>query len=112
MKLFQIIQTNLTSLGVGPTQLPLNKFQLDVIANLLTLIILLCIYLIHVANTPKEYMNAMYLIYSAMCCLIGFASLTLQTDTLGLFIGNFEQMFEKRKLEMLKQICLFIIVTT
>lgn len=111
MKFLQIVQTRLFNSGVGPTQRPFNKIQLKIIFEALSPMILLCVYLIRVANTPKEYMNAIFMISAAICLFTGFISVIFQTANLSHYIDHFEKTIEKRTFKVqFKNIFRFLLI--
>lgn len=98
MKICGIVQKKLFQLGVGPNQRLFNKIQLKIIFEFTAALSSLCLYLVHTADTPEEYVNSIFITLAMTCISIGYFSITVQTENIFLIIDNMEQIIENRKL--------------
>lgn len=90
MKLFQNCQKNLEIMGYVPDQHPFNMKQIQVGLTMLLNIILNFIYLIHVANTPRQYMESCFYTITSILILISFISTVYKMDLIFIFIDKLQ----------------------
>lgn len=102
MKAFQQVRMNLASLGFRPNQSPFNKTQLWTYVKVFLSLLLLCLYLVREANTPKEYMDSIFMTAATFFILIGRVSTLLQNATIFDLIDSIEKVITGSELNSFK----------
>lgn len=82
MIILQTMQRSAPELGFGLNQRPFNNIQLKYIFTFLTCMIMQFIYLVHVANTPEEFMDVIYIITEGTLATVAYLSTIFQAVTL------------------------------
>lgn len=63
-------------------------------------VISICIFLIHKADSPQEYMKSIYMITAAIGILLSFASTVLIKQKLFLFINRLDAIIDASELNL------------
>lgn len=74
MALYQNVQKNLAFMGYSPNERPFNRKHMEIILAMAMCSSSEFIYLMQVANTPKEYMIAIFFVSTSILILIAFLS--------------------------------------
>lgn len=90
MKIFEIVLKGLESNGFKESEARFNKHQLQIHMNAALNISLVCVQLLHVANTLKEYMDGIFILCVAILIFISRASTAFKTKTIFMFINRLE----------------------
>lgn len=91
MKIFQISQKNLVFCGFIKNQSAFNKYQLWTIFKSIAYLVLQFLYLFRVANTPKQYMDSIFMTTAGILIVISHIGVASKTATLFNFIDDVEQ---------------------
>lgn len=108
MKLFQTIQKNLTILKFDPNQ-PDSFFALIFqhwscfLKSFLSLTSLI-VYLLHDANTVKEYMDSLFLTTAAILIFVSFTSTVFKTPEIYIFFNGAEKAANKSECDQIIRI--------
>lgn len=107
MKVYQTVQKNLSLMGYSPDKRPFNKKQIKIGVEMALCIGLHIMYLVHVASTPREYMEAIFQTSVVILIFISFISTVLKMDIIFIFIDKIEILVNDSKLSSINQtICL------
>lgn len=90
MKIFQTVQKHLASIGYRRNE---RSFNNDISVQLLkSILYIMCqwVYLLHIANTPKEYMDSIFMSAVGILVNISFLSTVLKMKTIFIFIDAAE----------------------
>lgn len=97
MKIFQTLQMHLAFIGYAPNLRPFNKRQNWLFAKNFVCITLIYVQLLHVANSPNEYMDSIFMTVVATLVSISHISTTFQMKTLFIYIDEIEKLFNASK---------------
>lgn len=95
MKIFQTIQKNLEIFGISsvqPAQTYCNRKILLYLLSCGSLIIMNCIFLIHVAKSFKEYTDSIYITSVSVALFVSFSFLIRRIANLFEFIDSLEKI--------------------
>lgn len=102
MELFQTIRRKIALLGFVPNHYdypyyPFTRKHLRTHLIFSCDFISFCIFAIHVADSPKEYMDSLYIITAATALLISYLTITIKMAKLFDFFTNIEEGIHERK---------------
>lgn len=97
MKIFQTIQTNFALIGFERNLRPFNARQRLCFNAASLSVVSLIVYLLNVANTPKEYMDAIFVVALGILMTISHISTMLKTETIFIFIDEIEEIVNERE---------------
>lgn len=92
MKIFQSIQKNMRPGGLTRDQPPLNKVQKKQIFKCILFLILQFVYFFHVANTPRQYMDSIFVTTAGLFGMVSYISVALKTPKIFDYIDAIEEM--------------------
>lgn len=69
MKIFETVRLHLESIGFCENERPFNQRQIDLVFKTIAGMSLVAVHLFHVANTPKDYMDGVFVL-TVMAILI------------------------------------------
>lgn len=95
MKLFQSTQKSLAFGGFIKNQPAFNRTQLRMMFLSILFLGLQCIYLFHVANTPRQYMDSIFMTTVGILVFIAFVSSIFNTTAIFDLIYQFEETISK-----------------
>lgn len=91
MKIFESVKGNLASIKLVANERPFHRKQLSQMTQCALAIILLCLYLVHDASTPREHMKSILMVTIGICLQMTYLSLVFKTTTIYDFIDHYEQ---------------------
>lgn len=91
MKIFQTIQKNMRHSGFIRDQNAFNKTQTLVIFKSIVFLTLQFVYLLRVANTPRQYMDSIFMSTVGFLIVISHADIAIKTAKIFDLIDAFEQ---------------------
>lgn len=95
MKIFRTIEMNMVFGGFIRNQSAYNRRQWCEIFKTVVAIILQLAYLFHVANTPKQFMDSIFMTTSVILIAISYNSIILKYTELFEFIDDLQQVIDK-----------------
>lgn len=98
MKTFQAVRQNLVKIHVSADQRWSDNQLLFHICECIFAIILQCIYLFCVANTPEELMNSIFMTTAAILVFISYLSILLKIAEIFFFMDTIEKIVNKSEL--------------
>lgn len=99
MPAFATIEKNLTKLGLGLNQRPINGIQFRIILYAMLSCVSFNMYLFHEANTSKEYMDAILITTEGMLIFTAYFSSIPQMANISHLLGWHEKMTETREFD-------------
>lgn len=112
MKIFQTIQTKFAVLGLKPNLRPFNNLQKLILFENFVQISSLCVYLFHVANTAKEYLESIHITATTILIVTSQVNLISQMATIFSFIDELEDVLNESKFELLFDVLVTHIVSS
>lgn len=102
MERFQTVRKEIALLGFIPNHrdyphYPFTKEHLKTHLIFGWNIISLCIFAIYVADSPKEYMDSLYIITATGALFISYTTITFRMTKLFNFFGDIEKGIDERK---------------
>lgn len=92
MKTFQTMQRNLALIGFERNLRPFNERHKWCVIVGSTSNVILITYLLNVANSPKEYMDSIFVVCVAILMIISQISLILKTEIIFILIDEIEEI--------------------
>ena len=99
MKIFQLVQKNLTSFGFNADN-PINGKLLGEFLQFIIFTIFECVYICRVAETPEEYMDSILMVTVVISICISFISTVQKTETIFIFIEEVENGINESELSV------------
>lgn len=91
MKIFQIVQNDLASIGYRANESPLNNDILSYGFKNISFTICGLVYLCRIAETPEEFMDSIFVITVGILVFISFVSTVQKMATIFIFIDETEK---------------------
>lgn len=85
-------------MGFAPNQRPFNRKQIQIGLTMAAGTISNCIFLIHVADKPKEHMEAIYYVMTSALILISFISTVYKMKIFFIFIDKVQMLIDESQL--------------
>lgn len=95
MKIAQIVQKNLASIGYRADLRPFNKQQLWILLERMLILVSLFVYLFHVATTFRQYMDAIFMTTVGILMYISLVSTIAGMETIFILIDEMEQIINE-----------------
>lgn len=97
MKLFESVKSKLARIGYNANQRAFNTEQLIFLLKKALVNTLVGVYLFHVANTPKEFLESIFMFTVGILALIANLSTIYKTATIFKFIEYGEELVNERE---------------
>lgn len=97
MKIGQIVQMNLASIGYRVDQRPFHEQQMWLLLERMLILILQFVHVLHVANTPGQYMETIFMIMTGVLMYISSVSTIMEMENIFIFIDHTEQIINERE---------------
>lgn len=92
MKIAQTVKRHLASMGYKVDQRPFHTEQLRLLFERLLTLILQLVHAIHVANTPRQYMETIFMIMVGTSLYISLVSTIVEMPTIFILIDDMEEV--------------------
>lgn len=101
MKILQTTQMHLALYGYEANSSPFSKRRKLIYIEIFVSQTAYMAHLLLVANTPKEYMNSIFMVGIAFLCTVSRINTMFKTKTIFIFIDEVEEILNSSKLQLL-----------
>ena len=100
MKIFQTIESHMSLGGFIRDRGAFNTIQLWTISRSILFIILQMVYLFHVANTTRQYMDSIFMTAAGILIFISYLSMAINTTTIFDLIDDLEKVINASECQL------------
>ena len=102
MKIFKAVRNHLKSIGFNENQPSFNMQQLDLSVKTILGLILVCVHISYVADTPNEVMDGIFMVTVGILVLIARISTVFKMKTIFDLINRFQAIINHSKFSIIE----------